>query len=651
LHWHRRPTTPGPPATPRLTQPKYRADIDGLRALAVLSVVGFHAFPKWVKGGFIGVDIFFVISGFLISTIIFDNLERNRFSFVEFYSRRVKRIFPALLLVLIASFAFGWFALPPEEYKQLGKHLAAGAGFISNLVLWSESGYFDDAAETKPLLHLWSLGIEEQFYIVWPFLLWVARKRRFNLLLITGTVATASFALNISKITSDPVATFYSLQTRLWELSIGSILAYLALFNESALQRIQLRNRNLLSLCGCALVAVGLLLITTERAFPGWWALLPTVGAALVISAGPHAWVNRSILSAGVLVWFGLISYPLYLWHRPLLTFAHILEEDIPSREMRIAAVGISIVLAWLTYELIEKPLRFGKHSKGKTIILIALMTGVGCLGYDCVKSDGFLSRAGLLFKVKNEGDIGHETFLKYQHQYFYPCTPAEMQKQSPVWGDQVRCFQSKRGELKDIAIIGDSHAEHLFIGLAEQLASVNIVYYLQNSLPLVGNKEFEKIFKYVAKDKNIRTVILTAFWNGRIGSVSGNLEKELIETVNELTAAGKKVYLTDDVPNFSFPSKQCKYESNWFHTNKCVEDKEVFFQQYRQYFPILELVKEKTNVQILKTAGYFCNEKSCSMERNGRVLYRNADHLSINGSKFLGKMLVENNPELADVK
>src|SRR3984893_5065831 len=326
-------------ATSHLTQPKYRADIDGLRALAVLSVVGFHAFPKWVKGGFIGVDIFFVISGFLISTIIFANLERNRFSFVEFYSRRVKRIFPALLLVLIASFAFGWFALPPDEYKQLGKHIAAGAGFISNLVLWNESGYFDDAAETKPLLHLWSLGIEEQFYIVWPFLLWFARKRRFTLLLITVTVAGVSFALNIFKIHSDPVATFYSLQTRLWELSLGSILAYLALFNQSALQRIQLQYRNVQSLCGSALLAVGILLITVERAFPGWWALLPTVGTALVISAGSQAWINRLILSNRVLVWFGLISYPLYLWHRPVLTFAHIVEEDIPSPKIRITAV------------------------------------------------------------------------------------------------------------------------------------------------------------------------------------------------------------------------------------------------------------------------------------------------------------------------
>src|ERR1700730_8079243 len=640
-------------ATSHLTQPKYRADIDGLRALAVLSVVGFHAFPKWVKGGFIGVDIFFVISGFLISTIIFDNLERNRFSFVEFYSRRVKRIFPALLLVLIASFAFGWFALPPEEYKQLGKHIAAGAGFVSNLVLWSESGYFDAAAETKPLLHLWSLGIEEQFYIVWPFLLWVARKGRFNLLLITVTVATASFALNVLKIHSDPVATFYSLQTRLWELSIGSILAYLALFNESALQRIQLRNKNLLSLCGCALLAVGILLITIERAFPGWWALLPTVGAALVIAAGPQAWINRSILSNGVLVWVGLISYPLYLWHRPLLTFAHIAEEDILLVRIRIAAVVISILLAWLTYELIEKQIRFGKRGKAKTITLIVLMAVVGFVGYSCVKREGFISRAGLLFKVKNAGAIGHETFLKYQHQYFFPCTPTDIQKESPVWGEEIRCFQSKKSEVKEIAIIGDSHAEHLFIGLAEQLASVNIVYYLQNSLPVVSNREFEKIFKYVVRDENITTVILTAFWSGRSSSVSENsdLEKELIETVNELTAAGKKVYVTDDVPNFSFPSKQCKYESNWIHTNKCTEDKEVFLQQYRQYFPILQSVKEKTNVQILRTAGYFCNEKLCSMERNGSILYSDGDHLSIMGSKYLGKMIVDNNPELADLK
>jgi peptidoglycan/LPS O-acetylase OafA/YrhL len=158
-----------PTQSEQLTHPAYRPDIDGLRAIAILSVVGFHTCPYWVRGGFVGVDIFFVISGFLISTIMFDNLKRNTFSFVEFYSRRVKRIFPALLLVLLASFAFGWFVLLADEYEQLGKHIAAGAGFVANYAIWYESGYFDNAAESKPLLHLWSLGIGEQYYIMCPF--------------------------------------------------------------------------------------------------------------------------------------------------------------------------------------------------------------------------------------------------------------------------------------------------------------------------------------------------------------------------------------------------------------------------------------------------------------------------------------------------
>lgn len=178
-----------------LASPQHRSDIDGLRAIAVLFVVGFHAFPLWARGGFIGVDIFFVISGFLISTIIFDGLEAGRFSFLEFYGRRIKRIFPALALILLVSYAFGWFALFPHEYAQLGKHIAAGAGFVSNIVLWNESGYLDNLAETKPLLHLWSLGIEEQFYIVWPLLLWFAWRFRIRILGFTVAVAVASFAL------------------------------------------------------------------------------------------------------------------------------------------------------------------------------------------------------------------------------------------------------------------------------------------------------------------------------------------------------------------------------------------------------------------------------------------------------------------------
>ena len=173
--------------------PKYRADIDGLRAIAVLSVVGFHAFPARLVGGFIGVDIFFVISGFLISTIIFSNLERGYFDLIDFYSRRIKRIFPSLLVVLLSCLLFGWFVLLANEYRQLGKHTAAGAGFISNLVFWNESGYFDSDSDTKPLLHLWSLGIEEQFYLIWPLVLFICWKIRQRLLVVTALVLLISF--------------------------------------------------------------------------------------------------------------------------------------------------------------------------------------------------------------------------------------------------------------------------------------------------------------------------------------------------------------------------------------------------------------------------------------------------------------------------
>lgn len=359
-----------------LTHPKYRADIDGLRAVAILAVVGYHAFPSWIKGGFVGVDVFFVISGFLISTIIFGSLDKGIFSFKEFYARRIKRIFPALILVMTACYALGWFVLLPDEYKQLGKHIAAGTGFVSNLFFWQEAGYFDNAAETKPLLHLWSLGIEEQFYIVWPLLLYLTWKRRFNLLLLTVTIIAISFAINVVKVHGDAVQAFYSPVSRFWELMLGSLLAYLALHKISLWDGIKQKNgaslggiisgntsaqdspalRNALSLFGALLITVAVLVVDREKEFPGWWALLPTLGTYLVICAGPQAWLNRVVLSHRVVVWFGLISYPIYLWHWPLLSFARIVEPGILTLKIRIATIFIAIALAWLTINSLRGP-------------------------------------------------------------------------------------------------------------------------------------------------------------------------------------------------------------------------------------------------------------------------------------------------------
>jgi peptidoglycan/LPS O-acetylase OafA/YrhL len=402
-------TTP----TAHLSHPKYRPDIDGLRAVAVLSVVAFHAFPGWLKGGFIGVDVFFVISGFLITTIIFENLDKGTFSFSEFYARRIRRIFPALILVLLFCLTLGWLIFIPDELNQLGKHIAAGAGFVSNFILWGEAGYFDNSAETKPLLHLWSLGIEEQFYIVWPFLLWFAWKRNFNLLAVTVLVAIASFFLNLKNVTQDAVSTFYSPQTRFWELLSGSVLAWLVLYKFKNVRWLKDTRvfPNIFSVVGCSLLAYGLYRISSEVRFPGGWAIVPVLGASLVILGGQTAWINRKILSNKLVVWFGLIRFPLYLWHWPLLSFIRIVKGHL-SHDARIIAVVLAIFLAWLTVGIIEKPFRFGNSKVRLKIfslcgmVLFLGLTGLVISQRDFSESHGFkqaiIKRDGFEYGIGN---------------------------------------------------------------------------------------------------------------------------------------------------------------------------------------------------------------------------------------------------------
>ncbi len=373
----------------------YRRDIDGLRAIAVLSVLGFHAFPQWMKGGFIGVDVFFVISGFLITNILYKNLQTERFSLLDFYSRRVRRIFPALILVLSCCFIFGWFSLLADEFALLGKHIASGAAFVSNLVLWQESGYFDVAAETKPLLHLWSLGIEEQFYIFWPLILWLSWHQKINLLKVTLYLLFLSFALNIWLHTDSRIADFYSPLTRAWELLAGGALAlYRPKQPPSPFDPCLTKIKTFLSVLGLALLIAGFLFINKERHFPGYWAILPTAGTLLLLCSGEQSPINKYLLSNRLFVWFGLISFPLYLWHWPLLSFARIFSDgEDPSRLVRISALLLSIVLAWLTKNIVEQPLRFGPQAKTKSLVLAVLMLLVGALGYLTYAKDGFPAR------------------------------------------------------------------------------------------------------------------------------------------------------------------------------------------------------------------------------------------------------------------
>lgn len=269
---------------------QYRADIDGLRAFAVLSVVLYHAFPSALPGGYAGVDVFFVISGFLISSILLTELGEHRFSILTFYSRRIRRIFPALAVCLAVVLAYGFVCLTPVELAQLGKHVFLGAGFASNIGLWWETGYFDAAATSKPLLHLWSLGIEEQFYLVWPAFLWLAFRKK-----VVGrslaVVFISSFGLNIFMSASSVADAFYLPVCRFWELAAGATLASLGQV------AVPPKTRSWLSIAGFAALVVSLVMFTQDIRFPGWYALLPVAGAAAIILAGPEAGLNRMVLS------------------------------------------------------------------------------------------------------------------------------------------------------------------------------------------------------------------------------------------------------------------------------------------------------------------------------------------------------------------
>ncbi len=360
----------------------YRPDIDGLRALAILPVVAFHAFPRYSPGGFIGVDIFFVISGYLISLIIFRSLERGDFSFADFYMRRVRRIFPALITVLAVSFIIGWFVLLPDEFKQLSKHIAASAGFVQNIVLRREAGYFDVASELKPLLHLWSLSVEEQFYLFFPLFIWLLWRKGLNLLTGIVLVMLISFLLARKGVDINTVKAFFWTHLRMWELMAGALLAHIQVFgdwpellmkglrclvfNHIIFRQVPEPSRqpallhNLAAGFGLALIFAGIAFYRAEMPWPGPHALVPVLGAMLLIAAGPQTWINRTLLANKPMIWIGLISYPLYLWHWPLLSFLRIMEGDMPAREWRIAVVLTSFILAALTWRLIERPARRG---------------------------------------------------------------------------------------------------------------------------------------------------------------------------------------------------------------------------------------------------------------------------------------------------
>lgn len=639
----------------------YRADIDGLRGVAVLAVVGFHAYPAYFPGGFVGVDVFFVVSGFLISSIILRQLRRSTFTLAEFYARRIRRIFPALVIVLPACLLFGWFALLPDELEHLGKHVAAAATFVSNFALWQESGYFDRAAELKPLLHLWSLGVEEQFYLMWPMLLLLLWKRQHNLTVAIVLLTTASFGLNIALAQERPAANFYFPFSRFWELGLGCLLAIVKdspgsmtrWFNENhSLDRRYLSLRSyahsVLPIVGIGLIGAAILLLDRRTTFPGWAALIPTVGAVCVICAREDSWFQRRIMACAGLVLIGTISYPLYLWHWPILSFATILESGTPESIVRIAAVLLSVALAWLTFRFFERPVR-AQRSMRVAMTLAGGLSILGVAGLAIYAAAGFTDRFD--FDVRairpepRTNALCTDSFLEDRDFNYCKSTSAA----PPV-----------------VVFLGDSRAQGIYDGVVAKVGA-------GHRLTLLGRGGCPPLLNVLVHDTNEREC--NDVWNLFVKYV-GDIEPPVVVVVGggssllqssaptlevrgrpfqtredafkhglgELIAALQKtssVIYVREIPTFDsapscflrrirLPGSQCSpsvirgaVEEEMASYNRIVDDIQDEFPQ----------------LQVVDSISALCDAKICSQKlRSGEIIYSDDRHLSPAGGRYFAR-------------
>lgn len=650
----------------------YRPDIDGMRALAIICVLIFHAFPESLKGGFIGVDIFFVISGYLITGIIHKDLENNNFSFAGFYARRIRRIFPALLTILIITCIFGWFFLLADEYQQLGKYIAAGASFVTNFSLWLEAGYFDNASPTKPLLHLWSLAIEEQFYLFWPLFMCIARKTKINILWATLACLFISFAFNIARIHGHPVGTFYLPSSRMWELFAGSLLS---IYQARKSPDISLPRANALktifSLLGFGLIIFTALRVTKDDPYPGWFAILPVSGAAILIAVGPGAWLNRRILSQRAFIDIGLISYPLYVWHWPILSFLYILNGDEPSSYQRWAALALSFLLAALTYHFIEKPFRFGSLRPKAVPILLSGLIFIGAIG-------------GLIYAEKGLPSVRHailsDATEEPSRQWPYASNDTCVQRYP--YDDLNRlnfwfCYQTKPGK-PTILLLGNSYANDLVPGLSrhplfkdDTILSIGACfpsYHVFMTVKLVANhpcepaqrlKEDAFMDKWIEQNKTLRLAFLNAAWppfdeKGWWGTADGTFvsadTKDPSQTPRDIFMAGLdkrismleahhiRVVLFLPKPELHHDIRDC-FNRPFIEGRgqKCKLDRATEAKDFK-YFDeaVYKLAKHHPNMIVYDKFDAFCEGNTCDFMPNNRPLLRDDEHLSEYASELL---------------
>jgi len=619
----------------------YRADIDGLRAIAVLSVVLFHAFANKVAGGFVGVDIFFIISGYLISSIILRDLETNQFSLKIFYVKRIKRIFPSLVLVLSFCLVVGWKVLLPHEFTILGKHIAAGTAFVANIALWKEAGYFDLSSELKPLLHLWSLAIEEQFYMVWPMLLMICWKKKKLIPYVLGAVFLASFAHSLTELKRSPVGAFYSPLSRFWELVMGAMLAYYHLnsVRPNSSSKVTV-IKTVQSLIGFALIFYAIFSFSAATKFPGFNAFLPTIGTLLIIDAGMFSVLNSRVLSFRPLVFIGLISYPLYLWHWPLLSFARIMDEAEPTLSVKIVLLSLSFFLSIVTYYFFEKPLRFKpRFEKRSPFVLSTALLLVGLLGAFSFYKEGFPSRYSsppivmMNMYLPNSKEC-LDTFVDFPNSF---------------------CMISKVSEPR-LALLGDSHAGALFSGFLNfsHLGLGEPVFMGAGSCqPTLGYNDnprcdipLKEALKRISKSKAIETVLLTSYYQP-LQFFEANKFKRIKEgyekTFNILLGAGKKVVVILDVPTLPVNPASCLVGRPRYLTRKvpseqtCFITSKAYDHQRAHYLKFMsELQSEYPTIVFFDPGPLFFKEDRYGAIKDGKLLYGDFNHLSPSGSDFV---------------
>ncbi|WP_146908342.1 acyltransferase family protein [Arenimonas daejeonensis] len=644
----------------------YRADIDGLRAVAVLSVVIYHLSRTALPGGYVGVDIFFVISGYLITQNIWGEMADGRFTMAGFYLRRIRRILPAFLVMVMATLAAACLLMVPEDLERLSRASLWSAVSLSNVFFWLhlDTGYFAASSEQEPLLHTWSLGVEEQFYLVWPVLLllaWRLKLHRSGAIATAALICVASFVLGEWIHATSPKFAYYMLPARAGELMVGALLA-LAVRRDAPLQasggRMVRVGDELAGLAGFGFIVWSLLALDENSTFPGFNAIYPCLGAALVIWAGGRgARVVTLPLGWRPMVWVGLISYSLYLWHWPILAFLRYFlgELDLASGS---AAVVAMFALAWLSYRWVEQPARHWRAApRRQALALFVLPVGALCLVAAALAGSQGLKRQFESGTGQGEALTRLRTQVAPAFEYRYNC---QLSEHSPDILRDPRCLVGapaarKAGAAPEYLLWGDSQAAH-FIGLLGQLAKDGGYLYRNASHsacpPVFGGdygvgmyeegcRQFRPYIRQALLSGAFDTVVISGGWD--VYDAYPGFRADLERTLAELTAAGVRVVIVGQVPRFRRYDRSCELRALRLpggidcRARARLRDR----GETRINRHLAALAASMPGVEYLGTRQMLCRRGSCSPYLGQRPVYFDNGHLSMSGSWYLGRRLV----------